>query len=378
MHPIRKIQCLGVTLFAWILTCDSHATVLHSERNFFSNSVGLMMVWEDEFISRGSGVVAWDPKLVFSCAHVISDDGLWSSDPFSFHPGYNSPTEPSSELDGIALRSYRYFAEYSSNVVQRGGNSKEAYDLDFVIFHANQDVADAYGYWTDGGGALASDRWKLIAGYPATIRLTGEDGFYYQHSTDFFTQKAFKFYRSYYDLGNVTTGSGNSGGPVFVYDGDIPYLAGILVSGDRKSVGVRALDADTKSMAENLLGVDSKTRTFRNSSSFMLPDGARKFSSRSVEVSGFSSNVKSLKFGLDISTTYRGDLEVYLKSPTGRIHWISKRKGGRAKNLVVKNADYSKKFAGFAANGKWTLHMRDASKHDRARYKNFSLTISGP
>lgn len=361
----RKVPLI---LLLFFLTVEFLQAVIYPKRNFFSSSVGYISV--DEF--RGSACIAWDPRLVFSCAHVFYEDG-WGSD-FKFFPGYNSSAEPSS--GGYPMRGYRYFSDYADYALNGKAESDEGFNWDFVILYNNADIGDSLGAWHDGGSQLRSKRSKLIAGYPAKIDYTGAKGSYYQHATDLFITSAQKEYESYHGFDGVSTGNGNSGGPVFVYDDqNQPCLAGILVSGSEDSAGVRALDQDTKAMAEAAIGDSSKKATFRNNTSLRLPDGASRFSSRAVEVTGFTSTLKSLKFSLNISTTYRGDLEVYLESPKGRIRWVSKRQGKAADNLVLKSANYTASFPG-APNGNWTLYMRDAVKRNSATFNSFSLDIS--
>lgn len=361
----------SIIAFAVLLLCGAAATsraVFYPVPRLVNKSVGLL----DWDLWRGSGCVAWDPRLVFSCAHVLYENG-WAQSNYTFYPGCHSGSFPSS--GGFSMRGYRHFTDYASYAQAGEDETAEAYDLDFVILYNNSDVADSVGAWYDGGAQLRSRSWKMIAGYPETVDFTGDKGFYYQHSTDLFTKAAYRDYGSYHGFDGVSTGGGNSGGPVFVYDAqDKPVLAGILVSGSSDSAGVRALDDDTKKMAEAAVGNSSTSVTVWNRSPLSLPDGVTRWSTRSVEVAGLPSSLSSLEFSSSISTTYRGDLDVYLKSPRGRTRWITKRQGGGADNLVVKGANYTAAFPG-NPNGKWTLYMRDAAKGDLARFRNFSLVV---
>ena len=72
----------------------------------------------------------------------------------------------------------------------------------------------------------------------------------------------------------------------------------------------------------------------------------------------------------------RGDLDVYLRSPGGRIRWISKRAGGEEKNLVLRYANYSGSFRGVQPNGEWQVKIRDAvTGGGRSKVKNGALKI---
>ena len=359
---------LAGALFLFCSPAASAQGVIHPVPRHVNNSVGLL----DWDVWRGSGCVAWDPRLVFSCAHVLYENG-WAEGNYTFYPGNHTGSFPTS--GGVAMRGFRHFTDYASYAQAGGGATEEAFDLDFIILYNNTDVADSTGAWYDGGAQLRSRAWKMIAGYPETVDYTGAKGFYYQHSTDLFTKPAYQDYNSYHGFDGVSTGGGNSGGPVFVYDSkEKPVLAGILVSGTEDSAGVRALDSDTKAMAEAAVEGSSTVVTVWNRSPLSLPDGIKRWSTRSVQVSGLPSRLSTLKFSLRILTTYRGDLDVYLKSPSGKIRWVSKRQGKGADNLVVNGADYMTNFSG-NPNGTWTLYMRDAAKGDVAKFKDFTLAV---
>ena len=74
----------------------------------------------------------------------------------------------------------------------------------------------------------------------------------------------------------------------------------------------------------------------------------------------------------------RGDLDVYLRSPSGRIRWVHKQSKEAAADLQIDNADYSAKFRGQAANGVWQLKMRDAVSGNEASFNSFSVSVSAP
>jgi subtilisin-like proprotein convertase family protein len=86
--------------------------------------------------------------------------------------------------------------------------------------------------------------------------------------------------------------------------------------------------------------------------------------------------IRRLHLDTRISTSFRGDLDVYLRSPSGRVRWVSRRAGGAAQNLDVRQAEYSGTFRGLRANGTWRLYMRDARIRNRARYHSFTLYLT--
>jgi hypothetical protein len=366
-------------LFGELLLAEQgHSQVFYPKRNFVSESTGYVQSLIDGNWYRGSACIVRDPRLVYSCAHVLFESGLWATK-YRFSAGYDDFYPPSTTA-GIAPRGFRYFTNYASNYNTYGVTSPRTFSLDFTVFYNTTNFGKAVGWWTDGGTVLRSNKSKRIVGYPARIEYTGANGNAYQHSTDWFTNTGSIRYGAYHGFNNVSTGGGNSGGPVFVWDGTESFFAGVLVSGSDTTCGVRAADdASNKMATDALAGVtNGTTKTFSNSTPLLLPDGATAYSTRSVNVSGFTGTIQNLYFSTNFSTTYRGDLDVYLRSPTGRIQWISKRAGASADNLILTNANYSSTFKGYVANGLWDLKFRDASALDRATFQSFSVKITAP
>ena len=352
------------------------AQSIYSKQGLFDESTGYVQSQVAGEWYRGSGVIARDPRLIYSCGHVFYESGVWATD-YAFHRAYHSGETPSFS-EGASPRGFRYFASYSTNADTYGTSSSETYVYDFTVLYGNSSFGTPVGWWNDGGEALQSDRWKKIVGYPSTVAYTGAPGYSYQHSTDWFSNTGSQIKGPYHHFINVSTGKGNSGGPVFVWDADSEtyYLGGILVSGDETLAGVYALNSSSNTMASNALGLEKITRTFANSSALKLPDASRSYTTRKVVASGFSDTISALKFSVSITTPRRGDLDVYLRSPTGRIRWITKKSTSTADHLVRNKTDYSSTFRGYAANGQWQLKMRDSVRRNRATFKRFSVTVT--
>lgn len=346
------------------------------------NSTGLLFTQIGTSGYRGSAVVARDSRLLYTAAHVLYENGKWATD-IEFARRWNSSISPTlSQM--VPVRGYRSYATYS------GGNTAEAFSLDFAIGYstAATSFGPAVGWQEDGGPLLRNASIpKLILGYPARRDFDGASGYYYQHRTGPFTAAMRQSYDSYHTLSGVSTGGGNSGGPVLANVGGQYSLAGILVSGSTTSIGVHGLDATASTMAKNVLTslsvpsaptpAPSKIQTVANTTELLLPDGSQIYSSRAFSVSGLPATTTATTFNLLIETTYRGDLDVYVRSPSGRVHWVkqhSPTESGR--NLVVTNASYTSTFAGANPNGTWEVYMRDYYRADRATFKSSSLTIT--
>ena len=351
------------------------AQMIYSKQNLFDESTGYVQSNVNGAWFRGSGVIARDSKLIYSCGHVFYENGEWATE-YRFHRAYHSSESPYTDT-GASPRGFRYFTSYGSNASYYGDESSRTYAYDFTVFYGNDSFGSAVGWWKDGGAVLRSNRWKTIVGYPSMVDYTGAPGYAYQHATDWFTNKGVQEFGSYHRIDGVSTGRGNSGGPVFVFDSDTDdyYLGGILVSGSPSLAGVYALNEDSNTMASNALGLEQVTRTFSNTSAKNIADGRKVFTKRRAKVSGFSDSVNNINFSTHIQAARRGDVDVLLRSPTGRIRWVAKRSSATGRNLTVENADYTSSFRGVAANGNWSLKMRDVRFGKRTKFRDFTISI---
>lgn len=383
MTPLHKSVAQGFLLIFSLLASSSVEAQIYPRRVSPTlletapyNSTGMVFA-EINGSWRGSAVVARDPRLLYSCAHVVYDDGLWATD-VRFIRRWHSSARPLSSQT-VAVRGYRYYAPYG------GTNSAVDFSLDFSIGYGGVGTTfgPAVGYLEDGTAHLRNAATsKIVLGYPATLDYTSGSGFHYQHITGPFSAGMTQSYDSYHTRAGISTGPGNSGGPVLANVGGKYVLAGILVSGSRTTMGVHGLDAASSTMAKNILtflaGTNSaNTRTVANTSSLLLPDAATTYSSRSLVVSGIPATTTATTFSLRVNTPYRGDLDVYVRSPSGRIKWVKKHDiAGDGLNLIVNNATYTSTFAGANPNGTWKLFMRDFYWGDRATFKEATLTVT--
>jgi hypothetical protein len=349
--------------------------VVYPKRGLFDQSTGFLESYVAGDWYRGSGVVARDPKLIYSCGHLFYDNGVWATD-YLFYRAYHDSSYPD-PADAAAPRGFRYFTSYSDNANVYGPDSARSFAYDFTVFYGANSFGPAVGWWPDAGAILRSDRPKRIAGYPTRIEYTGEPGQSYQYATDWFNNTASRVNGAYHSFNRVSTGGGTSGGPVFVWDAASSdyHLGGILVSGSTTTAGVYALNEASNSMASAALGIEGVARTFSNDQAVRLPDAGRTVT-RSTTASGFSETISGLKFSLSVSTPRRGDLDIYLRSPSGRIRWVNKRSANGNSNIEINQANYTAAFRGLAANGVWQLKMRDVVPRNRAKFHRFSVSIT--
>ena len=353
-------------------------TVFYPKQQLADTATGLMESFVAGYWYRGTAVVARDPKLLYSCAHLFYEQGEWATD-FYFHRAYHGKDYPA-ESAGASPRGLHYFSSYSSGVDAYGQDSNAAFSSDFTVLYGNN--AFSYypvSYYANGGPALRSGKLKRIVGYPSRVDYTGVAGHCYQHSTDWFTYDAYKVLQGFNEFENVSTGPGNSGGPVFVQDSGsgASRLAGNLVSGSRRTAGVIALDLSTHTLSGYALGLEDQTQAFRDDTPRLLPDGASSYTIIPLKVSGFSGTIQKIKLNLNIATARRGDLDVYLRSPSGKIRWIAKKSSDSSDNLVLSGANLTRWFGGYSPNGEWQVRVRDAVPKVRATFQSASLTITG-
>ena len=70
--------------------------------------------------------------------------------------------------------------------------------------------------------------------------------------------------------------------------------------------------------------------------------------------------------------TYRGDLVVDLITPTGAVVNLLNRSGGSADNV---DQTFTRNLSAYAANGTWTLRVRDAASADTGRIDSWTLDL---
>ncbi|MGD8567403.1 MAG: M6 family metalloprotease domain-containing protein [Gammaproteobacteria bacterium] len=110
----------------------------------------------------------------------------------------------------------------------------------------------------------------------------------------------------------------------------------------------------------------------------LIPDNDPQGISTPINVSA-SGQLASIRVQVDISHTYRGDLEVELEAPSGKLAMLHSKKGGELDNLLLDifsedNVDLHA-FENEPINGVWILHVRDLLQADVGRLNRWQLTI---
>lgn len=375
MHRNHRRLIPGLALMLTLgSTPSAESNVIHPVRRLTDPSTGLVIVRLGNYEYRASGVVARHPRVIYTAAHLLFDNGRWAT-AYEFFPGYHAARMPHS--GGLRPRGYRFLTSYARQTRRFGLTSPRSHAEDFGVFFGHRRFGSPLGYWANGGAALRSPaRTKRIVGYPAALDYTGRGGGAFQHSTDYFKRPARRVYGAFHAFDRVSTGAGASGGPVYVLANTEERLAGILVAGSRTATGVYALGPRAHALAAAAIGdALARSGSFRNRQAFTLRDGSAHFAARSVDVV-LPGTIRRLSLDARIATRFRSDLEVYLRAPSGRVRWVSRRAGGAARNLFVRKADYTTNFRGLRSQGRWRLYMRDTRPGNRARYQSFVLHVT--
>jgi subtilisin family serine protease len=114
-------------------------------------------------------------------------------------------------------------------------------------------------------------------------------------------------------------------------------------------------------------GCDAKT----NSTPVAIPDLSTVNST--ITIAGCAGNASATAtIKVSITHTYKGDLVVDLVAPDGSVYNLHNRTGGSADNI---NETYTKDLSGEAANGTWTLRVRDAALLDTGTLNSWTLDV---
>lgn len=342
--------------------------------------------------ARGSGFCAWNPHTFFTAAHVVFGDTTWESPP-DWYAAVNAATlQPG---DGIRTRGYYRWTEY--------GTLATALVPEESPF--SQDVALAFAFRKlirgtpakinlEGSKDLKRNIKTLITGYPAENFYTDKNlGGFFLHKTGPTVTPYGPYEGKALTTTLVTTGPGNSGGPIWSKNPKGKWIAsGVLVGGLPSESVVYTFSKDINSLfdavtpvirpaiqsPEKVKGVSSTSIFFPYYRAEKIPDGQHKWTTFKVKVSHFGEldQVKTVRLSLDIRTKHRGDLQVMLIAPGGYEALVHNEGGAGKDNLNLSDVDFSTSFTGIVANGEWQVRVQDRLRGDIATFKSFVLEIA--
>lgn len=378
----------------------------------------------------GSGVVAEHPRVVLSCAHVVYDDVYrqWTSGA-RWYRAYNGSAAPDPMLSQ-PLNGYFYWRSYASAVqaAVAAWNRVRDYPLELPVPDrlydrylravAEEFNLDAIAYFSyaedlgagesasvlkDGAARLSSKTAKWITGYPSGRYADGDPLEYRLHDTGEFAAPlstefaALKNYVTVYD--EVETGSGNSGGPVWIRDGEgKPSVAGILVSGaelerDGESfVGVHATSKQSWNLIKSAIntagnGDQTVTKSYNIAANAEIPDaerlripGGHRMKegqlARTFRVGGLPKSIVEVRVDLVIEHGERTDLRVILQAPGKRRLPVYEGSLDEAGADLVMEDEAAPLFYGLNPNGNWVLRVIDTLPGETGRLVSATVHIT--
>ena len=342
-------------------------------------------------LGRGSGFCAWNTKTFFSAAHVVCEEGKWTSPPLWYGAVHADTLDSAVEVQS---RGYFRWNKYSEFLALNGATHPRTFGKDVILAYALTDLVEGNPAEMDlkGFKNLRSENPVMITGYPAVIDYTQESNSYFMHQTGPVTLKFRNEANGYMGTTLISTGPGNSGGPVWSQtDGNPWRVAGVLVSGLPGEAGVYAFSKDVNSLTRSVTpvirdiptkpvtvaGVDRSSFVFPMTKPKRIPDGVAKWTSFGFNVAKFpkGTTVTKVLISLNIDTTHRGDLIVLLQGPDGSVAELALEEGGSEQDLVLVDKDVSDFFAGIPANGRWLLRVQDRLKGDIATVNSIFLEI---
>jgi subtilisin-like proprotein convertase family protein len=341
--------------------------------------------------ARGSGFCAWNKRAYFSAAHVVFGEG-WGAPPTWYGALNSSSLLPT---DAIQTRGYYRWTDYAEYVAE-SGSTGAAFGKDVILGFAFTDLINGKpaSINLQGGSDLVKGVKTTITGYPARDPYKDKPiAGYFLHRTP----PAVTPFKSYADralyTSLITTGPGNSGGPIWSKKGKNGWAAaGVLVGGRPSETIVYAFSNQINSLiravepvvsknpsgAIGVNGVGASSMFFPYNKDFKIPDGSHKWTNFRVGVKSFEqdSTVTAVRLSLDIRTKHRGDLTIMLASPGGIEVLVHNEEGADKDDLIIEDMDFSESFTDVDPNGTWILRVQDRLKGDACVLKSFRLEIA--
>jgi hypothetical protein len=344
---------------------------------------------------RGSGFCAWNKRAFFSAAHVVFDaeDGEWKEPPIWYPRTHAIQLAPGNAIPSrgyFRWTSYREFAYEEETIDQ-----DQAFGRDIIVGFAFKDLISGNPAKLNLNGYtdLRSPIQSLMTGYPARNAYTGKKiGGYFMHQTG----PSFRVYQplagSAIETTLISSGPGNSGGPIWTQKGTKSWAAsGIVVGGLPSESVIYAFSNETSTLlravepvvdldgpqSTNVSTVSSSSRFFSDLRARQLPDGVHQWTDVPLNVSGFGTDatVKSVRLAIKVKTTHRGDLQVLLSGPGGYQTIVHNEQGAGATDLVINYRDFSEEFLDIPVDGRWTVRFQDRLKGDIATVQSVVLEI---
>ncbi|NWF25133.1 M4 family metallopeptidase [Streptomyces sp. PKU-EA00015] len=145
-----------------------------------------------------------------------------------------------------------------------------------------------------------------------------------------------------------------------------------------------ATSAEVKSVTDAWAGINVGSRpgggdpdpgtVFENTADVSIPDSPGAAVTSSINVTGRTGNAPStLKVGVDIVHTWRGDLVIDLLAPDGTAYRLKNSSGSDSADNV--QTTYTVNASSEVANGTWKLRVQDVARYDTGYINSWKLTF---
>lgn len=343
--------------------------------------------------ARGSGFCAKNKRIYFSAAHVVFGETEWVAPP-KWYPGVHR--ESLRRKDGMRTRGYLHWNQYADLATSEDARTPSDFSRDVIVGYSFRKLIQGKPapINLNGVGDLRRGSKVMITGYPAQdaykeLLISG----YFLHRTRPERISFKNFAGDALQATLITTGPGNSGGPVWTKRRGRWQASGVLVGGLPSETIVYGFSSKMGKLiaaAENVVdgknpgslygtGVSGSSVFFETKVNQKLPDGLHKWQRFKTSVKAFDVNGTATKVGLslNIRTKHRGDLQVVLQSPDGQLALVHNEGGADKNHLVIQNMDLTEFFEDPPANGPWSVLVQDRLKGDIATFRSYRLELAG-
>jgi len=197
------------------------------------------------------------------------------------------------------------------------------------------------------------------------------------HRTGPFTYDFSNMWESYFEVENVSTGPGNSGGPILVNTESGFALAGVLVSGSYAVAGAFGLNSESETAEVAVLAslAEGIPATIHQNKPVRLRDGTSTYTRSTYTFKGRPGVAKVL-VDLNITTNNRHQIDAFIRSPAGRVKVLASKANQVAEaDLQISSQDISEPFLYTKAPGTWSLFTRDSVKGNPSTLASSALTV---
>jgi hypothetical protein len=209
----------------------------------------------------------------------------------------------------------------------------------------------------NGSRDLRKPVTKLMTGYPAEVAYTSNTlKGYFLHETGPAKSIYSTLSGSAMETTLISSGRGNSGGPIWTKSDNSDWTAaGVVVGGLPSETINYAFSSETNTLLRAVAPIVKKSGPqsirskelsassvyYSSNKKIKLPDGVHKWTDIPFQVNHFEneSKVLAVRVAVKVKTSHRGDLQIMLTGPGGFNTIIHNEQGAGARDLVIAYRD---------------------------------------